>query len=69
MLYIYSSSFRFIFDYLTYFLQSFSFVRKCYEQEIRCGPEPDLMPALENEGPQQEGLSCLQPVANLGREN
>lgn len=63
------SSFRFIFDYLTYFLQSFSFIRKCYEQEIRCGPEPDLMPALENEGPQQEGLSCLQPVANLGREN
>ena len=24
--------------------------RKCYEQEIRCGPEPDVMPALENTG-------------------
>jgi len=27
-----------------------SHTSKCYEQEIRCGPEPDLMPALENEG-------------------
>eukprot|EP00435_Cladocopium_sp_Y103_P006633 s987_g2.t1 len=27
-----------------------SHTSKCYEQEIRCGPEPDVMPALENTG-------------------
>lgn len=27
-----------------------SHTSKCYEQEIRCGPEPDAMPALENTG-------------------
>ena len=30
--------------------------RKSYAQEIRCGPEPDQMPALDNEGLESDGV-------------